>query len=338
MDISTKDLPQAITEILFARLTPYISGSPGVGKSDIVRQVARDLNLELIDVRLSQLEPTDISGYPTIKEGKTVFVPASIFPIDSDPIPKGKDGWLVFLDELSSASLPVQASSYKLILDRMVGQHSLHPRVAIVAAGNKTTDKAIVNRMSTAMQSRMVHLNLNVSHKDWLNWANNIGIDPRITSFIEFRPDLLHSFNPNHSDNTFASPRTWFFTNSLIKDKSQLSNLDTVIIAGTVGEGAAREFKGFTEVFESLPNIKAITTKPEDIPINTQPDVLYAITGLIAANVTENNIEQLVKFVNRLPLDFQIITWISAIKRNKEIYSLPSVKQWIKDHAKEVVL
>ena len=111
MDISTKELPQAITEVLYARLMPYITASPGVGKSDIVKQVAKDLNLELIDVRLSQMDPTDLVGMPTIKDGKTCFIPPKVFPIQGDPLPVDKDGFLVFLDEMSSASLAVQAAA-----------------------------------------------------------------------------------------------------------------------------------------------------------------------------------------------------------------------------------
>jgi hypothetical protein len=338
MNITTKQLPEAIMDVLYARLVPYISGSPGVGKSDIVRQVANNLNLHLIDVRLSQMDSTDLNGLPAIHEGKTTYTPPKVFPIEGDPIPKGKDGFLILLDELSSASLATQAASYRLILDRMVGQYKLHDRVAIVAAGNKATDKAIVNRMSTAMQSRMIHFNLIVNHKDWLEWANTAGIDTRITSFIEFRPELLHNFNPNHTDNTYSSPRTWQFVNNLIKDKLILSLTDTIILAGTVGEGAAREFKGYTEIYESLPTIKSITANPTGIPIKETPDILYAFTGLISANMNEKNIEALTKFIERLPLDFQIVTWINSIKRNKELYALPAVKQWIKTHAKETLI
>jgi hypothetical protein len=184
----------------------------------------------------------------------------------------------------------------------------------------------------------MIHFNLVVNNKDWLEWANSIGMDTRITSFIEFRPELLHNFNPNHTDNTYSSPRTWQFVNNLIKDKLILSVTDTIILAGTVGEGAAREFKGYTEIYESLPTIKSITANPTGIPIKETPDILYAFTGLISANMNEKNIEALTKFIERLPLDFQIVTWINSIKRNKELYALPAVKQWIKTHAKETLI
>ena len=186
MEVSTKELPEAITDILYAGLTPYVTGSPGIAKSAIISQVADSLNLKLIDVRLAQMDSSDLLGFPTIINGKTSFVPPDVFPIDTDPLPEGKEGYLLFLDELSSAPISVQAACYKLILDRKVGQYPLHKNVAIVAAGNKATDKAIVNRISTAMQSRLIHLNLEVNPKDWINWANENQIDHRIVSFIQF--------------------------------------------------------------------------------------------------------------------------------------------------------
>lgn len=337
MNITTKDLPNALTEVLFARLVPMITGNPGSGKSDIVKQVANKLNLQLIDVRLSQMDSSDINGFPTIKDGKTIFVPPDIFPITTDPLPKGKDGWLIFLDELSSASLSTQAAAYKLVLDKQVGQYHLHPNVAIVAAGNKSTDKAIVNRMGTAMQSRLVHFNLEVGSKDWIDWALVNNIHHSIISFIEFRPALLHNFNPNHVDNTFACPRTWEFVNRVIKDKQKLSTLDTTIIAGCIGEGPAREFKGYTDIFESLPRLSDIIKTPTTCQLTERPDVLYATSGLISHNINKDNIESLAQYIERMPLEFQMITWINSIKRNSSLQNLPRVKQWISAHAKDIL-
>ena len=338
MTISTTELPQAILRTLYCQLTPYISGSPGLGKSDIIRDIAKELNLELIDIRLSQLDSTDLTGLPMLVNNRTTFVPPTIFPLTTDELVEGKQGWLIFLDELSSGSIPTQAAAYQLILDRQVGQYKLHPNVAIIAAGNKATDKAIVNRMSTAMQSRMVHFNLEVKHTDWLTWAIANNIDPRITSFIEFRPELLHKFDPNHQDNTYPAPRTWEFTNRLIKEMTEISLLDTKIISGTVGEGAAREFTAFCSIYNSLPKLKDILANPKTIAINKEPDVMYAFTGLISSNINSQTASTLVQFIERLPLEFQIVTWINSIKRNPELKKLELVKQWIKQHAKEVLM
>jgi hypothetical protein len=337
VEVSTRELPKMLTDILYAGLVPFVSSSPGMGKSSIIGQVANDLNLELIDVRLAQLDVSDLCGFPAIQNGKTSFIPPDVFPIAKDPIPKGKDGWLLFLDEFTSASNAVAAAAYKIVLDHKVGQHPLHPHVAIVAAGNKTTDKAIVNRMGTAMQSRLVHFNLEVGNKDWIDWALVNNIHHSIISFIEFRPTLLHNFNPNHVDNTFACPRTWSFVNSIIKDKQKLSTLDTTIIAGCIGEGPAREFKGYTDIFESLPKLTDIIKSPTTCQLTERPDVLYATSGLIAHNINKDNIESLAQYIERMPLEFQIITWINSIKRNASLQNLPRVKHWISAHAKDIL-
>ena len=337
MYVSTKELQPAVIDCFYAGLVPYVKGSPGLGKSRIIGTVAQKLNLELIDVRLAQLDVTDLLGFPQIHGNKTIFVPPATFPINTDSIPKGKDGWLLFLDELSSANNSVSAAAYKLILDRMVGQYPLHQNVVIAAAGNKDTDKAIVNRMSTAMQSRLVHLDLQINPKDWVDWANENGIDYRITSFLEFKPGLVHNFNPDHKDHTYPAPRTWEFASKLIKDKPEINLLTTKILAGTVGEGAAREFKAFTEVFDSLPKMSKIIADPANVAFKTQPDILYAITGMVSNEATVANYSSLVRFVERLPLEFQIITWIAAIKRNKDLFSCKGMKEWVSNHAKDVL-
>lgn len=206
MKINSKAATDLILETLKAGLVPMLKGSPGIGKSDIIREIGNNNNLEIIDFRLAQADPTDMLGMPFISGNRTDNHPPVSFPIAGDEPPKGKNGWILFFDEINSAPLSVQAASYKIILDRMVGNHKLHPKVAIVAAGNLDSDKAITNRISTALQSRMIHFELEVDHKSWLEWANNNEVDYRIKSFIGFKPEMLHHFDPNHKDNTFPTP------------------------------------------------------------------------------------------------------------------------------------
>lgn len=336
MSITAKKLPSALIKILQAGKVPMIKASPGVGKSQIVKQVADQYNLKVIDVRLSQLDPTDINGFPSLVDGRSDYCPPKIFPIEGDQIPDGKEGWLLFLDEINSAPLSVQAAAYKLVLDRMIGDHNIHEAVAIVAAGNLSTDKAIVNRMGTAMQSRIVHLNMAVNHKDWLDWAYGAGIDRRVTSFIEFRPELLHKFDPNHKDDTFPCPRTWEFMSDIFKDTDVFDETDLEIAKGTIGEGPAIEFNGYMAIHESLPSIKAIVKDPMNTPISNEMGVKYALTGLIAHEVDEKNITQLAKFVERLPSEFQLLTWRAAVRINPDIMNTKYIGDWITKTAREL--
>lgn len=298
-----------IKEVLKARLVPMLHGSPGLGKSAIISQIANEFDLELIDLRLSQCDPTDLSGFPTTNDkGKSYYAPMDTFPIEGDKLPAGKNGWLLFLDEFNSASIAVQKASYKLTLDKMVGQFKLHKNVAIVCAGNLDTDGALVDQMSTANQSRLVHIKLEPSTKDWIEWAQSSDIDYRITSYINFRPSCLQMFDPDHSDMTFACPRTWEFASNLISLWDEIKPDYVNLLSGVLSEGVAREFYQFTKVFKQLPDIRKIIDNPNNAQVPDEPSTLYAMSAVIADNTEKNNVSKLLTYVDRLPKEFQIIT------------------------------
>jgi hypothetical protein len=327
-----------IKDTLKAGLTPMISGSPGIGKSDIVGAIADEYGLKLIDLRLSQCDPTDLSGFPQVSGDKGTYLPMDIFPLEGEILPKGFNGWLLFLDEFPSASRAVQAAAYKLILDHMVGMHKLHPKLVKVCAGNLMTDKAIVNNMSTAMQSRLIHLELTVTLDGFLDWASNNKIDPVIMSYVQYKPDNLHNFNPTHNDCTYACPRTWAFLSKL-REQWQEYNYDKLpLIAGTIGEGVAREFLEFSKIYTHLVPIEDLLKYPGTVAVPQEKDLLYALTGVISSNATRQTIGELLKFVERMPIEFQMVT-MQNILRKKENTEMadnhPSVIAWIAKNAQE---
>ena len=306
-----------------------LTGSPGIGKSNIVHKIAEEHSLKVIDLRLSQCDPCDLMGFPTISNGKAGYTPMVTFPVVGDAIPDGYSGFLLFLDEMNAAPLSVQAASYKLVLDRMVGQYHLHKNVAIVCAGNLETDNAIVNPMSTAMQSRMVHLELVSDLNEWLDWAYPRGIDHRITSYLKFKPGNLYAFNPDHTDKTYACNRTWEFANRVMKVTEDNDPDRLPMLAGTLSEGVAREFLGFCKIDQDLPKIPQIVDNPEGIKIPVEPSILFALTGSIGHNASKDNLGQLMKYVNRLPKEFQVVTLREVVRRNKLNLAHESVQKWV---------
>ena len=322
------ELRQAINMVLKAKLVPMIAGSPGVGKSGIIQGIAGDNDLALIDMRLSQCDPTDLLGFPTHDGKRMGYAPPKHFPLKGlDVLPAGKRGWLVFLDEFSSAPLAVQAAAYKLVLDRQVGIHDLHPDVHIVCAGNKETDGAIVNRMGTAMQSRLVHLELETDLKSWVEWALNNGIDHRVISYVQSRPDELHKFDPDHNDKTFACPRTWEFASKLIKDATPDKMLMEILI-GTLSAGVGRQFFSHLTYCSKLHTIEDIIRDPENIPIKDEPALHYAMSHMVAAYLDEKNSIPVMKYIERLPLEFGTISVRAALKRNRALLKVPHVRDW----------
>ena len=336
IEISPTDMVEALDKVLMSQLTPMIVGSPGIGKSDIVKSVAKKHNLKLIDMRLAQSDPTDLNGFPTLQQdGKRMdYAPPMTFPLhDMDNIPKGYDGWLLFLDEINAAPPSIQAAAYKLVLDRQIGAHNLHKNVAIVCAGNKATDKAIVNRLSTAMQSRMVHLNLSVDTESWLTWANVNNIDHRIISFIKYRPELLHKFNPSHADDTFASPRTWEFVSKIINKTEAFTFIDHAVLVGTVGEGPATEFKAFCAVYKDLPTIEEMLESPGTVTIPNEPGHQYAMTTLISHNANDATIKALMQITKKLPIEFQVVVLKDIYAITPELKNNKLIQDWIANNS-----
>ena len=318
-----------IAKYIQAKIVPMLTGSPGMGKSAIVKDIAKTYNLKLIDLRLSQCDPTDLLGLPSIQGQRAGYLPMETFPLEGDPIPEGYSGWLLFLDEFNSASIAVQASGYKLVLDRMVGQKNLHKHVAVVCAGNLETDGAIVNPMSTAMQSRLAHLELVTDVNQWLDWAYENGIHRFITSYIKFKPGNLYAFSPDHTDKTYACSRTWEFANRVLEvtgtdDKDLLP-----MLAGVLSEGVAREFIGFTKIDKDLPKITQIMESPNSIRVPDEPSVLFALTGSISHHANKDNLAPLITYIKRLPKEFQVVTLRETVRRQKELVGHPAMQEWI---------
>jgi len=349
MEITVGTARESIITIIKAGLVPMVTSSPGLGKSDIINGIADAFNLKLIDMRLAQSDPVDLLGFPTSDGIRMGYAPPMHFPlkgIDKLPFhpvdpkkpkdpPKQYSGWLLFLDEFSSAPMAVQAAAYKLVLDRQVGVHDLHPKVITICAGNKTTDGAIVNRLSTAMQSRLVHLELAIDVPGWLEWAAVNKIDYRITGYVGHRPEVLHKFDPDHNDKTFACPRTWEFAHKLIKGKPDIEPL-LPLLAGTISEGVAREFVSFATLTTKLPSIAEIVADPDGIVIDPEPAMLYASSHMIAAYLDSSNATPLVKFIDRLPVEFATITIKSAMKRDASLFNLPPIRTWANKLADEI--
>ncbi|WP_299198256.1 MULTISPECIES: hypothetical protein [Pseudomonadota] len=298
-------------------LVPYVRSSPGIGKSDSAKKFAAKHNLELIDIRLSQCTPEDLQGYPMREGDKAVFTPFNIFPLEGEPLPKGKNGWLLLLDELSSANKAVQAAAYKIILDRQVGSFNLHPNCGMIACGNLITDKAVVHKMSTALQSRLVHYQLQITVDEWTEWALEHNIDHRISAFVNFDNNMLMNFNPDHEDHTFACPRTWEFLNRTMNNITVDRSAHQPRICGTIGSGAGMEFISFCEVYNDLPKWdhiidpkinEALTPPPE-------PTAKFAVISWIGAEVEKKDVENVLPYIQKFGGEFQMLFCRHILRR-----------------------
>ena len=160
-------------------------GPPGVGKSQMVAQVAQKHNVPVIDIRLSQMEPSDLRGIPFRSDDRVEWAVPSMLP---DAKRHGERGFL-FLDEITSAPPTVSAAAYQLILDRRLGNYLVPEGWVIIAAGNRQGDRGVTYAMPAPLANRFSHFDVDTHLDDWVAWAYENGIDDRVIAFVRFRPE-----------------------------------------------------------------------------------------------------------------------------------------------------
>lgn len=328
--VNTVQAESLIELILLSGLVPYLKSSPGIGKSSLYKAFSKKHRLFFIDLRLSGADRTDLNGLPDISEGKAIFAQfEEHFPLESTPIPAGYDGWFILLDEFPSAPRDVQAASYKLILDKMVGTKHLHPKVMLGLAGNLATDRAIVNPIGTALQSRVVHINLESHQPSWMNVvALPFKYNYRIVAFLSQFPSKLNTFKPDHQEDTFACERTWEFANNLLdtvdRFKKPIDNTLIPLFAGTLGQGVAVEFVQYCQVIKDIVSITDVLKDPVNCKIPTDLSIKWATITSLAENTDEHNIATMLQYIDRFDASMSILYYRSVLVRNPQLRTAPS--------------
>lgn len=322
LDFKPSELKNEIVDLLVRDLVPFVTSGPGLGKSAIAAQIAEEFGLELIDIRLSQCTPEDLMGLPMRVGDRAQFVPFDVFPDEDTELPEGKDGFLIFLDEFNSAPRGVLAAAYKIVYDRVVGMKKLHPKTKILLAGNREEDNAIVNDIGTALQSRVVHLGMRPDPDDFIAYAYKVGFDNRIMGFLEFQPQLLHAFNPDEVEHTFACPRTWEFTSKFIEGKTH-EEISLRTLSGIISAGPAQSFHAFCKEYDKLPTFASILKDPKGIDIPRDTGTQFAVISMLIAKFDEKNFEDVVTYMHRMPKEMQVVFFRGAVSRQPTIRKHP---------------
>lgn len=330
--IGTNELYNQLKILLHTDTPVFIHGSPGIGKSYIVNDIAKKYDLEIIDVRLSQLDAVDLRGIPCIENSQTIWMPPVFLPND-----KNSSG-ILFLDELNSAPLSVQAAIYQLVLDRKIGEYSLPKGWRIVCAGNKIDDKGIVFKLPSPLINRMVHIVLEAKYDDFKIWAIKNDIHPFIIGFLGFRPDLLSSEVPPSSETNpaFCTPRAWNMLSNILNKEKEITKL-SAIIYGTVGYGAGIEFSSFVKVYKTLPDIDAIL-EGKDVEVPNEPSSLYALCAAIIEKYNSTDqAKNLFEFSKKLPVEFCVILIKDLITKDEDIAELEEFEIWLEKYGDYII-
>lgn len=314
------EIVSALETLITVKQPAFIWGAPGVGKSQIVAQLAANKGLTLVDIRAVLLDPVDLRGIPRIDDsGKTAWCAPSFLPTEG----KG----ILFLDELNTAPPLVQAACYQLILDRKLGEYEMPEGWTIIAAGNRESDKAVTHRMPSALANRMVHLDFEANLDDWLTWADNNEIVSSLKAFLRFRPKLLHAFDPKKNDKAFPSPRSWEFVSTILT-ANPAPNAKRALITGAVGEGAAAEYLAFLTACDQLPDVETVLANPDTFELPDDPAVVYALCESVARKASDTVIPQIAVLAARLPIEFSVLLMRDSAATSPSIVETSSFADW----------
>lgn len=349
--MNSQQLVAAIRTGYFLQEPEFIWGPPGVGKSEVVAQAARQIAADLVkakkikkvedfglvDFRMALRDPTDIKGFPmpdaqtkTMKFYRDAELPTSGYGI-------------LFMDELVSATPATQAAGMQLTLKNHKGEHAIGDYVlpagwSIVAAGNRETDRGVVHRMPTPLANRFTHLDYEVDPKAWVQWALDNDISAELIAFIRFKEELLFKFDPKLDSKAFPTPRSWVRTEKYVHAEVA-EDVKYELVKGTVGEGPGSEYWAFRKLVNELPTIDEIRLAPEKTRV-PGPDALsarFAITTLLGANASESTFEPFLIYTERMEKEFQCTFVRDALHRTPELRKNKVYTRWALKNA-DVIL
>ena len=261
-----------------------IWGPPGVGKTQLVKAISERFGARCLVLMLNMLEPTDLKGLPVPNRdtGRMEYwLMSDLPPSDSDEL------FVLFLDELNTAPPEVLNASMRLILERRIDSYRLPRRTIIVAAGNRQSDRALVEALPAPMSNRFMHISYLPLISEWVEWARLNGVLGVITDFLSARGELL--LKASNTERGWPSPRSWARLSEQISvagGLSALSHRQLMILAqGCVGVEACALFLDFVESYAMRMNPFDFLMRPKDpMPIS---DARFDLRLTFLTNVAE---------------------------------------------------
>lgn len=317
------------------RMPILLTGAPGVGKTDIVSQAAKACEAEFYPEFPAIGDPTDGKGVPFAGNGDGV---AKWLQFERHKLYCSTDKLtVVLLDDLGQAPPAVQASYMQWILARRIGDVKVSPEVCFIACTNRRADRAGVAGLLEPVKSRFATIiNLDVDVNDWVKWALSHNIPTELITYIRYKPDMLHKFEPTADLVNSPCPRTVANVGRLYA-MGIPAEIEQETYTGAVGSVFAAEFLGFLRIFRTLPNPDLILQNPETAPIPEDPATKFAICGVLAKKASQNTIGRLVKYFNRLPGEFGILAMRDSVAHCTDIVETRDYIQWATDHQDVII-
>lgn len=362
--LKPSELGGALLTCFKAGRAPMVHGDPGIGKSEVVEQIADSMFAEAYGYKVGDngelLQRLSIAvPPPSQKKVRFEYEPvpygfvrpwfrdvraALLDPVDVRGLPhinkEGRADWavpafiptderggIIFFDEINRGTEMVQNSLFQYILSNRIGE-AQSPKSWVSAAAVNDND-AGARKMSGALRARFVHLQACTDLQDVLRFAVQKDWDPMVIAFLQFRPELLHAYN--QKEQVSPNPRAWAFVSQLVQAGLD-PRTEVALVSGVVGEGAAIEFCAFLRLYSKCPSIDAILLDPGKADVPTEPQMKYAVASALSRRANANTIGRIVSYLDRMPVEFNVMAVTHAVYRDKSLQQTPDFNRWSIKH------
>ena len=247
-----KELIQKLQNL---KMSFMLWGATGVGKSETVRQLAKELGAELRDVRLCQKMPTDIGGLPALdhETRQTVFYPPAFLApsVDKKPV-------ILFFDEISLAADDTKGAVLGILEERQQAKIKIPDDWIIIAAGNRPEDMANARGLGAAANRRMLHIVIEPQLEATIQHFIKIGIIPEVLAFLKVFPQHLSGEESARTQKheLYPRPASWKKVSDVYDVLRKADkNLRQIAVAGIIGDGTAAEFMLLAEEIKNMKSV-----------------------------------------------------------------------------------
>ena len=322
-------------------ICPFLLGSMGIGKSYLVREVAKDLNMFVVEVNLAQYEPTDIGGMQ-MPDGDSMKVLKPKWLLSEEDhqsiLDQGYKGVIYFFDELPQAPILNQNIFAQICNEYRVGDFVLPLTSFVCCAGNKMSDRSGTNQMPMHLKDRLTTIEIEPNLDDFANYMFSKNKDSRVVSWVRFQPEYLHKFD--RDANAFPTPRSLERVSDILSWKELDDDTRYHAISCQIGETASASLITHLNIHDKCPDLDEIVKAPETIEVPTDIAIQYATISGLVNKVNNDNMGSIIKFVKRFDGEFVAFFIKDSVAKNRDLLQNKDLRVYLATDEKirEIVL
>ena len=258
MSITIRQFESAVRATIDKKLRRSIKvlGPTGIGKSEVVHQIARSYGMGVIDIRLLLWSLTDLKGipYPDDTHTYTRWLINDVLPRPE----RDGDSGILLLEELDDAPKTVRAAAYQLTLDRKLGNYSLGDGWYIIATSNREQDGGAYTSSLAPLNDRFEIHEVEPDFQTWRDYAIKIGYSPLIVAYLSANQTALYTLKPEETgDIVFATPRSWAAVSDLL-DSGLEGDVLRIKTEANIGAVESAGFFKYVNNTKLLPNLEDV--------------------------------------------------------------------------------